>query len=297
MARRSFLCMIWLVSLVLLFFTSCKDGRNNGLPASTGQPFEVVLEGDTDSVVTKVLLANVPGLPQEEPRFQVIRIRKGKGGSLYRSIRNRIIVDVDGRNAGYEVRVSKNIEVSPQLVVRIKAQTMEQLKSRLDGEKLCEMLDESELKHLASIIKPNVDKQKKVKRLFGINMKIPFDMQSSKQGKDFLWLSNNANTGMQSLLVFKASNKVAIDSVLKVNMVGETDAMYMQLASVSYNKTLRNSLRGLWEMKGDAMGGPYVMKFVPRGKERLVVMGFVYAPEMKKRNLIKQLEAVLTTIK
>ena len=112
--------MIWLVSLVLLFFTSCKDGRNNGLPASTGQPFEVVLEGDTDSVVTKVLLANVPGLPQEEPRFQVIRIRKGKGGSLYRSIRNRIIVDVDGRNAGYEVRVSKNIEVSPQLVVRIR---------------------------------------------------------------------------------------------------------------------------------------------------------------------------------
>jgi len=29
----------------------------------------------------------------------------------------------------------------------------------------------------------------------------------------------------------------------------------------------------------------------------LVIIGFVYAPEMKKRNLIKQLEAVLTTIR
>ena len=46
-------------------------------------------------------------------------------------------------------------------------------------------------------------------------------------------------------------------------------------------------------MKGDAMGGPYVM----RQAGDVVVIGFVYAPEMKKRNLIKQLEAVLTTIK
>lgn len=297
MVRRNFLHVSWLVSFILLFFTSCKDARNKNLPVSTGQPFEVVLEGDTDSVVTKVLLADVPGLPQAEPRFQVIRVRRGKGGSLYRSIRNRVIVDVDARNVGYEVKVAKNIEVAPQIVVRIKAQTVEQLKSRLDGDKLCELLDVSELKHLSSIIKPNVEKQKEVKRLFGIDMKVPFDMQSSKRGKDFLWLSNNANTGMQSLLVFKASNKAAIDSVLKKNMLGETDEMYLRLASVEYNKTQRNSLRGLWEMKGDAMGGPYVMKYLPRGKERLVVMGFVYAPEMKKRNLIRQLEAVLTTIR
>ena len=46
-------------------------------------------------------------------------------------------------------------------------------------------------------------------------------------------------------------------------------------------------------MKGDAMGGPYVMAQMGDA----VVLGFVYAPEMKKRNLIKQMEAVLTTIR
>lgn len=281
----------------LYFLASCKSGKESGMPQSTGQPYEIVLEGDTDSVVANMLLADVPDIPQAEPMFQLIRVRKGKGGSLYRSIRNRVVVDVDERNHGYEVKVAKDVEASPQLVISVKAQTVRQLKERLNAEKLRGILDESELKHLASIIKPHEEKQKEVKRLFGIDMKIPVDMQSSKHGKDFLWLSNNANSGMQNLLVFKASDKIAIDSVLKVNMVGETDAMYMQIASVSYDKAQRCSLRGLWEMKGDAMGGPYVMKLIPRGREQLVVMGFVYAPEMKKRNLIKQLEAVLTTIK
>ena len=71
--------------------------------------------------------------------------------------------------------------------------------------------------------------------------------------------------------------------------------------------------RGLWDMKGDAMGGPYLMKVLPMSKgkivtprsyyrqptridSRIVVIAFVYAPEMKKRNLTKQLEATLSTI-
>lgn len=297
LANKSFFHVGCLVSAILLLIASCKEKKYNNLPQSFGQPFEVVLEGDTDSVVTNMLLADVPDIPQAEPMFQLIRVRKGKGGSLYRSIRNRVVVDVDERNQGYGVRIARDVEATPQVVVYIKARTVRQIKERLDAEKLRGILDESELKHLASVIKQNAENQKEVKRLFGIDMKIPADMQSSKQGKDFLWISNNANSGMQNLLVFKASDKVAIDSVLKVNMVGETDAMYMQLASVSCNKTQSCSLRGLWEMKGDAMGGPYVMRLISRGREQLVVMGFVYAPEMKKRNLIKQLEAVLTTIK
>ena len=94
------------------------------------------------------------------------------------------------------------------------------------------------------------------------------------------------------------ADKVQIDSVLQKNMLGETDEMYMIIP--------RLGERGLWEMEGDAMGGPYVMKIIRRQKngkisgrknEIIVVIGFVYAPEMKKRNLIKQLEAVLTTIR
>lgn len=74
-------------------------------------------------------------------------------------------------------------------------------------------------------------------------------------------------------------------------MPGETDSMYMVLPVLSE--------RGLWEMKGDAMGGPYVMRRIcpGKGKDEIIIIGFVYAPEMKKKILIKQLEAAISTIK
>ena len=41
--------------LIFILLTSCDiTGKNRKKPASTGQPYEVVLEGDTDSIVTKM---------------------------------------------------------------------------------------------------------------------------------------------------------------------------------------------------------------------------------------------------
>lgn len=308
-------CLRLFLAICFVFVLACcKDGKGSRLPESIGQPYEVVLEGDTNRIVTAILQESVPDMPQLEPMFNIIQVRKGKLTSLYQTVRNRVVVDVDKRNRDFEVKLSKDVNAAPQVIIRIKAQTVEQLKSRLDGMKLRQILDESELKHLASVIRQNVEKQKEVKRLFGIDMKIPADMQSSKRGKDFLWLSNNANSGMQNLLIFKLRDfwrenpylpsalKPKVDSVLRVNVPGEEDGMYMQLTYI------REYLNGCWDMKGDAMGGPYVMKLMAdsdftQGRNvlgkynALVIIGFVYAPEMKKRNLIKQLEAVLTTIR
>lgn len=308
-------CLRLFLAICFVFVLACcKDGKGSRLPESIGQPYEVVLEGDTNRIVTAILQENVPDMPQPEPMFNIIQVRKGKLTSLYQTVRNRVVVDVDKRNRDFEVKISKDVNAAPQVIIRIKAQTVEQLKSRLDGMKLRQILDESELKHLASVIRQNVEKQKEVKRLFGIDMKIPADMQSSKRGKDFLWLSNNSNSGMQNLLIFKLRDfwrenpylpsalKPKVDSVLRVNVPGEEDGMYMQLTYI------REYLNGCWDMKGDAMGGPYVMKLMAdsdftQGRNvlgkynALVIIGFVYAPEMKKRNLIKQLEAVLTTVR
>lgn len=335
---------LFLAICFVFVLACCKDGKSSRLPESIGQPYEVVLEGDTNRIVTAILQESVPDMPQPEPMFNIIQVRKGKLTSLYQTVRNRVVVDVDKRNRDFEVKISKDVNAAPQVIIRIKAQTVEQLKSRLDGMRLRQILDESELKHLASVIRQNVEKQKEVKRLFGIDMKIPLDMDASKKAKDFVWYSNNTNSGMKNLLIFKINSsektpsarenhssrenlsaggnlssketssgteeypsngislsladKVQIDSVLQKNMLGETDEMYMIIP--------RLGERGLWEMEGDAMGGPYVMKIIRRQKngkisgrknEIIVVIGFVYAPEMEKRNLIKQLEAVLTTIR
>ena len=313
--------------LLLFFLASCSTGGRNGkLPKSTGMPYEVVLEGDTDSIVTKMLTEDVTGLPQPEPLCRLIQVKKGKTRGNYLLVRTRIVVNIGERDFGeqnigerdFSVTLQHVENAAPQNIIRITAQSAQQLRERLNGEKLHHIVDEVELKHLADIISGNPSKQNRemqdeIKKMFGIDMKIPAAMNASKKAKDFIWISNNASSGMQNLLVMKVkseerragkgkvkseerrmknsnafhvNNKALIDSILRTNMPGETDSMYMVIPVLSE--------RGLWEMKGDAMGGPYVMR---RIHNNLYIIAFVYAPEMKKKILIKQLEAAISTIK
>ena len=292
--------------LTFLLLTSCDlTGKNRKKPASTGQPYEIVLEGDTDSIVTRILTEDVPALPQPEPLCKLIQVKKGKTKGSYLLVRTRIIVNITDKD--FAVKLSHDENAEPQNIIRINAHSVQQLRERLNGEKLRQIVDEAELKHLAEIISNNPSKQNKemqeeVKKTFGLDMKIPVSMNASKKAKDFIWISNNASTGMLNLLVMKVkseerriknsnafhvnvNDKAQIDSILRTNMPGETDSMYMTIPVLLE--------RGLWEMKGDAMGGPYVM----HRSHNLYVIGFVYAPEMKKKILIKQLEAAISTIK
>ena len=287
---------------LLLFLASCTlgGGRNGKLPKSTGQPYEVVLEGDTDSIVTKILTEEVPALPQSEPLCRLIQVKKGKPHGSYLLVRTRIVVNIPAEE--FSVGLSRNENASPQTVIRISARSPQQLREKLNPEKLRQLVDEAELEHLASIISTNPSKQNRemqqlVKKNFGISMNIPAEMQASKKAKNFIWISNNASSGMKNLIIMRVKSeerraeKQQIDSMLRTNMPGETDSMYMVIPVLAK--------RGLWEMKGDAMGGPYVMQRIRRGKtgDEIIIIGFVYAPEMKKKILIKQLEAAISTIK
>ena len=312
---RNTITFLFPFCLIFLLLTSCGlTGKNRKKPASTGQPYEIVLEGDTDSIVTRILTEDVPALPQSEPLCKLIQVKKGKTKGSYLLVRTRIIVNITDKD--FAVKLNHDENAAPQNIIRINARSIQQLRERLNGEKLRQIVDEAELKHLAEIISNNPSKQNKemqeeVKKTFGLDMKIPVSMNASKKAKDFIWISNNASTGMQNLLVmrvkseerrmknsnaFHVNDKAQIDSILRTNMPGETDSMYMVIPVLSE--------RGLWEMKGDAMGGPYVMHRIHRQTSQtakpgysLYIIGFVYAPEMKKKILIKQLEAAISTIK
>ena len=312
---RNTITFLFPFCLIFLLLTSCGlTGKNRKKPASTGQPYEIVLEGDTDSIVTRILTEDVPSLPQPEPLCKLIQVKKGKTKGSYLLVRTRIIVNITDKD--FAVKLNHDENAAPQNIIRINARSVQQLRERLNGEKLRQLVDEAELEHLAEMISNNPSKQNKemqeeVKKTFGLDMKIPVSMNASKKAKDFIWISNNASTGMQNLLVMKVkseerrmknsnafhvNDKAQIDSILRTNMPGETDSMYMVISHLSE--------RGLWEMKGDVMGGPYVMHRIHRQTSKaakpgysLYIIGFVYAPEMKKKILIKQLEAAISTIK
>ena len=137
--------------------------------------------------------------------------------------------------------------------------------------------------------------------MFGIAMQIPADLTASRVGKDFLWLSNNAPSSMVNICLYsigKGDFRHQRDSVMRRNILGEQRGMYMRTASIaSVTRGRGNSVtvRGLWEMKNDAMGGAFVAYWQPKGSRIVVAEAFVYAPETKKRNLVRRLEAALYT--
>ncbi len=58
-------------------------------------------------------------------------------------------------------------------------------------------------------------------------------------------------------------------------------------------------MRGLWNLEGGFMGGPFISyAFIDSATTRAVVVtGFVYAPREEKRELLRQVEALMYTVK
>ena len=55
--------------------------------------------------------------------------------------------------------------------------------------------------------------------------------------------------------------------------------------------------RGLWKLKNNTMGGPFVseVKLSQDGKDIYYIEGFIVAPGKSKRNLVREIEAVIST--
>lgn len=307
------------MSLVALLLTGCGK-RHTGLqPQSGGKPYEVLLVGDSTEDVLTALQADAEALPQSEPSFDVSSIPTRRYNSSVWLARAIVIVDINpDLYSTTRLRYEKNLHAEPQMVVYVNSPSRQALHSDMTqlGSQLRQLLTRfemnAEMEQLSYANNPKAAQL--VGQITGTSIKVPADMTSSKKGKNFVWLSNNAATGMQNLCVYTLPMRplskswlIAMrDSVMRVNIPGERRGMYMQtvLPSVEAAATQENGkqrviMRGLWEMRGDAMGGPFVAHIVADSTHRkfVVAEAFVYAPESLKRNKMRQTEAALYTLK
>lgn len=293
------------MAVVAILSVGC-GGKMPLTPGSTGAPYEVTVKGDSTSIITKVLSAAMPGLPQEEPIFDVVEVKGDGNGAAYNTSRNIVTVDIDPkRYAQTTVKYSKNVHAEPQIVVRICSPSAAALRRQLPGKALVQLLCRHEIGIETARLrkKHNPEAERTINQMFGCRMLVPSTMQASLTGKNFLWLSDNASTCMTSICIYTSENR---DSVMQANIKGETDAMHMTTTpnntTVACTYSHGNKVtvtRGLWEMRGDAMGGPFVSHAITTtdGRRTIVAEAFVYAPETRKRNLIRRAEASLYTLR
>ena len=305
------LCM-----LVLLFLlVSCSDGSQH-LPRSSGSPYYVIVENDCDSLVFHALDTDVAGLPQREPSFDVLEIT----GNFpeYTLCRSIVRVKIDPKYEKAQIIYAKNVDAKPQMLINVVAPSAETLRKAMPviGTQLRSLLNQAEMNTaITYLMAHHQDKaQERIREAFNAEIYIPEGLTASKKGYAFQWYSNQQAQGMMNICLYEYSAQrldmeewiVKRDSIMKVNIPGEEPGMYMTTVRdglwqerIKVKDQERLVLRGLWEMKNDMMGGPLVAHAVYDTARATVIVAeaFVFAPESKKRNKIRQLEAALYTLK
>lgn len=284
-------------------------------PKAAGTMYDVILAADnseSEAIVRGMLEAPVEGLPQSEPTFHVMTTGKATLTNATKYAR-AIVVARTGKPT--KVRFERDAFAQGQTIVYIDSPSAQALKS--DSARIAKgvirLLDQAELKSEALRLAKHYNKEAKqlVEKTFGCSLQVPEDFRSSKTGRNFVWLSNNGNRTMQSICVYtypgitlsKEKTIAMRDSILGANIEGEDTGMKMLTErSIEPKVTINGqtlTMRGLWVMKGDAMGGPFVSiaKVDSASRQTIVAEGFVYAPGQKKKLLTKQLEAAISTLK
>ena len=310
-----------------LSLTACK--KENFFPTASGRPYEVLVVMDSTDwkaphgrALFDVLDTDVPMLPQSERSFRISQTEVKDFDRVLNIFRNIIIVNIDPRQfTRTKMKFTRDKWAMEQIVLTINSPSEEEFRNfcverRQD---IVDFLTRTEMNRLVKELK---QKHSKVtfdlaKQIFDCEIFAPKELQSYKKGTDFVWTSNNTASGLENIVIYsypyegpQTFNKEYLchkrDSVMQVNLPGEKPGMYMQtdtLCSVVRPIVVHNNyameMRGLWIMRNDCMGGPYVShhRVDTENNRVIVVEGFVYAPEKMKRGLIRRLEGSLYTLK
>ena len=295
---------LWAVAaLAAMALGACTD-TGSLLPKSGGAPSEVVVGGDCAEAVGALLEQPLTGLPQPESAFDVRTLPTAKLDATLRLERNIVLTDIDPqRHTATTVRYERNVYARPQIIIYVGSPSRQALLRDLPH---CH-LDRLLLRHELASYAPRLDSDtsataRETARTFGCTIRLPKGMTLNKRGKDFMWFSDNDPRKMGNICLYTSENR---DSVMKANIKGETDAMYMATVpgttateTAPDSKGRRVTLRrGLWQMEGDAMGGPYMSRTLTLADGRTVVAeAFVFAPGEKKRDKMRMLEASVATM-
>ena len=310
-----------------LSLTACK--KENFFPTASGRPYEVLVVMDSTDwkaphgrALFDVLDTDVPMLPQSERSFRISQTEVKDFDRVLNIFRNIIIVNIDPHQfTRTKMKFTRDKWAMEQIVLTINSPSEEEFRNFCveHRQDIVDFLTRTEMNRLVKELK---QKHSKVtfdlaKQIFDCEIFAPKELQSYKKGKDFVWTNNNTASGLENIVIYsypyegpQTFNKEYLchkrDSVMQVNLPGEKPGMYMQtdtLCTVVRPIVVHNNyameMRGLWIMRNDCMGGPYVShhRVDTENNRVIVVEGFVYAPEKMKRGLIRRLEGSLYTLK
>ena len=309
--------------MCICLLASCSSG-NEKKSAVKGKvqsaPYELLVVANKDWLKTEagqklveIVEAPISGLPQREGNFRVTYVNPEAFKGVFQFYANILVVKVDMKHEESRMTLEKDLYARPQVVEGLYAPTDWAFVRLLEAHKkdILRHFNENEFARERKFLEKNYNGavMAQVKKQFGVSINVPQDVDDMKIGENFLWASASKKDFQQNVCIYTLpwSNNLSFedvrDSVMKVNIPGDREDQWMETdrRTVMIDDITRTDLlvvRGLWDMRNDAMGGPFVSYcYVDTIRNRfLIVEGFVFAPDKKKRPIIRQLEAALQTM-
>jgi hypothetical protein len=185
---------------------------------------------------------------------------------------------------------------------------------RVERERLKKQLYKSgQVKGVSSLLQKN----------FNCDLLIPFGFKLVQHNDEFLWARQINSRDDRDIFVarkkytspneFKRENLIAFRNEICQKylfddpdqpdsyVVTETTVPFIPVTAdtVNFNKHFAMELRGLWKTNTSTMGGPFVgYAVVDEGTGYFYyVEGFIYAPSKSQRELVREIETILSTFR
>lgn len=310
------------ILIVALVFVSCNDDTKIVL-ASSGNLNEISIvvedqlwEGSVGKALTNILSKPIYGLPQQEPLFKLRQIPPRVFSGFVTKSRTIIIIE---RNKQKNTRLLLNKYASPQTVIVVSGMTRNEIISELKkySSKIINTIKSAEIKEKQRRIRKSLSNSQVLDSMFKIKLDFPSIYRVAAADRGFVWLRKDTKSGSVNLTVFQTPLKTSSlntekiitirDSVSKQKIPGPTQGTYMStetqyksvLKPIKISKYKGLEVRGLWEVKKQFMGGPFInFSIVDSINNRILFFdGFVYSPATKKASYIFEIEAIIKSLK
>lgn len=317
--------MRYLLPLLLLVFSAC-DAPKMPLPSVTGKAGELVVvmseehwSGTAGDTVFNSLSQHVYGLPQPEPMFNVVHIKSSAFTKIFQTHRNIVHATIE-KGTATSIQLKTDVWATPQMVVEISAPTVKEFVAlyNANASKIIEHIlnkeEERILKSYTAQLNGSVVNAMEAK--FGLKLTIPKGYNVVREEDNFAWIRYETKDVTQSVLIysepytkqntFTAQGMIEVmDSFSKQYILGPDEKTFMstymeyppRFKETSISGVYAAKLMGLWHIERALMGGPFVSyAFLdPTEKTVFYVHGFVFAPGKKKRNYMRQVDAILNS--
>jgi hypothetical protein len=323
---------VTLTALLLLVIALSGCNKKNSTPMMkniSGRPGEMVVviskdhwKGEFGTAMFETLAQPQLGLPAEEPLFDITQIPHEAFSDIFLTTRNLIVVNIGSNQKTNEVVYQNNVYAHLQAFVTINANNTAEALSlfKSNTDKILGFFVGAERNRLLYSYERIYEKavSNTTKDKFGLDIRMIPGSNVVENRDDFMWIRFETPEISQGIFIYtfpyESDSTFTRDYllakrniILKKNVPGPTEGSYMTTDSetqilfniLKKNGNYSSEARGLWKVENDFMGGPFI-QFATLdllNRKVIVIDGYVYAPSKNKRNLLRQVEAMIYSAK